>query len=132
MKNPPANAGDAGSIPGGQDPLEKEVATHSSIPAWRIPWTEKPTRLQSTESQRVGHDLATSPYLTYGASKVALVVKNRPANAEDVRDQGSIPGLGRSPGEWHGNPHQYSCLESVMDRRAWWATVHSVPKSQRD
>ena len=40
-----------------------------------------------------------------GASKVALVVKNLPANAEDVRDEGSIPGLGRSPGERHGNPH---------------------------
>ena len=40
----------------GEDPLEKEMVTHSSILAWRIPWTEKPGRLQSTGSQRVGHD----------------------------------------------------------------------------
>ena len=41
---------------GGEDPLEKEMATHSSILAWRIPWTEEAGRLQSTGSQRVGHD----------------------------------------------------------------------------
>ena len=45
---------------GWEDPLEKEMVTHSSILAWRIPWTEKPGRLQSTGSQRVGHDWATS------------------------------------------------------------------------
>ena len=47
------------SIPGWEDPLEKEMATHSSILAWRIPWTEEPGRLQSMGSQRVRHDLAT-------------------------------------------------------------------------
>jgi len=41
----------------------------------------------------------------------------------------SIPGSGRSPGEGHGNPLQYSCLENPMDRGAWWATVHGVTKS---
>ena len=46
---------------GWKDPLEKEMVNHSSILAWRIPWTEKPGRLQSTRSQRVGHDWATSP-----------------------------------------------------------------------
>ena len=45
-------------------------------------------------------------------------------------DLGSIPGLGRSPGEGNGNPLQYSCLENSMDRGAWWATVHEVAKSQ--
>ena len=50
------------------------------------------------------------------ASQVALVVKNPPASAGDVRDMGSIPGLGRSPGEGNGNPLQYSCLENTMDR----------------
>ena len=45
-------------------------------------------------------------------------------------DLGSIPGLGRSPGEGNGNPLQYSCLEISMDRAAWWATVHGVTKSQ--
>ena len=51
VKNPPANAGDTGLIPGWQDPLEKEMTTHSIILAWRIPWTEKPGRLQSMGSQ---------------------------------------------------------------------------------
>jgi len=43
-----------------------------------------------------------------------------------TRDLGSIPGLGRSPGEGNGNPFQYSCLGNTMDRGAWWATVHGV------
>ena len=47
-------------------------------------------------------------------------------NAGDV---GSVPGLGRSPGEWNGNPLQYSCLENTMDRGALWATVHGVTNS---
>ena len=55
-----SNVGDPGSILGSGRPLEKEMATHSSILAWRIPWTEEPGGLQSTGSQRVGHDLATS------------------------------------------------------------------------
>ena len=64
------------------------------------------------------------------ASQVALIVKNPPANAGDVRDSGLIPGSGRSPGGGHGNPLQYSCLENPMDRGAWWAAVHGVPKSR--
>ena len=59
VKNPPANAGDKGSIPGLGRFLEKEMATHSSILAWSIPWTEDPGGLQSTGSQRVRHNLAT-------------------------------------------------------------------------
>ena len=57
------------------------------------------------------------------------MVKNPPANAEDIRDVVSVPGLGRSPGGGHGNPLQYSCLENPMDRGAWWTTVHRVTKS---
>ena len=58
------NAGDLGSIPGSvEDPLEKEMAAHSSTLAWKTPWTEKPGRLQSMGSQRVGHDLEISPSL---------------------------------------------------------------------
>ena len=64
------------------------------------------------------------------ASQVALVVKNPPANAGGRRDAGSIPGSGRSPGEGHGNPLWYPCLENPMDRGAWRATVHRVTKSQ--
>ena len=60
---------------------------------------------------------------------VALVVKNLPANAGDMRDAGLIPGSGRSPGGGQGNTLQYSCLENPMDRGAWQATVHRVAKS---
>ena len=52
-KESACNAGDLGLIPGREDPLEKEMATHSSILAWRIPWTEEPDRLQSTGSQEL-------------------------------------------------------------------------------
>ena len=65
----------------------------------------------------------------WGVSQVALVVKNPPANARDIRDVGSIPGSGRSPGEGHGNTLQYSYLENLMDRRTWWTTVYRVAKS---
>ena len=58
------------------------------------------------------------------------VVKNPPVNAGDMRDAGSIPGSGRSPGVGNGNPLQYSCLEKPTDRGAWLATGHSVAKSQ--
>ena len=63
-------------------------------------------------------------------SHMALVVKNLPANAGDIRDVGSIPGSERRPGEGNGNPLQYSCLENPMDRGAWQATVLEVAKSQ--
>ena len=56
-------------------------------------------------------------------SQVVLVVKNLPANAGDLRDMGSIPGSGRSPGEGHGNPLQYSCLENPLERGAYQATL---------
>ena len=57
------------------------------------------------------------------------MVKNLPANAGDVRDLGSIPGLGRSLGVGNGNPLQYSCLGNPKDRGAWLATVHEVAES---
>ena len=56
------------------------------------------------------------------------MVKNLTANAGDIRDKGLTPGLGRSPEGEHGNTLQYSCLENLMDRGAWWATVHGVAK----
>ena len=61
-------------------------------------------------------------YLGFPSGSVA---KNLPANAGDI---GSVPGLGKSPGEGNDNPHQYSCLGNLMDRGAWKDTVHGVVK----
>ena len=63
------------------------------------------------------------------ALQLAVVVKNPPANAGDVREEGSTPGSGRSPGGGHGNPLQYSCLENPKDRGAWQARVHRLANS---
>ena len=65
-----------------------------------------------------------------GASQVALVVKNPPANERDIRAAGLIPESGRYSGGEHGNPLQYSFLENSMDGGAWQATVHRIAKSQ--
>ena len=75
--------------------------------------------------------LFTKPIFTrVGASQVAPVEKNPPACAGDLRDAGLIPGSGRSPGGGHGNPLQYTCLETPLDRGAWWTTVHRVANSR--
>ena len=58
-----------------------------------------------------------------------LVVNNPSASAGEAREAGSVPGLGRSPGEGKGNPLWYSCLENSMDREVWQATDHMVAKS---
>ena len=63
---------------------------------------------------------------------MVLVVKNLPTNAGDTRDSGLIPGSGRSPGERHDHPLQYSCLENLMDRGAWLAIVHMVAKGCKE
>ena len=64
------NAGDTGSILGQEDPLEEEMTTHSSILAWKIPWTEEPSRLQFMESQKVGSDL------TYSTQDIYIYINN--------------------------------------------------------
>ena len=74
-------------------------------------------------SPRDHKELETTERLTlsqesFRASQVALVLKNLPANAGNIRDMGSIPESGRSPGEGNGNPLQYSCLENPMERGA--------------
>ena len=111
-----------------EDSLEKEMSTHSTILAWRIPRTEEPGGLQSMGLQRVRHDWVTSHTHTMVAEGFpgGSVVKNPPANAGDV---GSIPVLGRSPGDGNDNPFQDSCLGNPMDRGAWQDTVHWVAKS---
>ena len=59
---------------------------------------------------------------------MALAVKNLPANAGSIRDVGTVPGSGRFPGEGHGNPLHYSCVENPLARGAWWAIVHGVAR----
>ena len=87
--------------------------------------------LTEMEKEQAGKEIKSSTlHCTGQASPVALVVKNLPANAGDIRDMSSIPGLGRSPEVEYGNPLQYSCLENPMDCIAWWATVHRVTKSR--
>ena len=92
-----------------EDPLEKEMATHSSSLAWRIPWTEEPCGLQSMGSQE--SDTTewlslhwSSSWFLYHVFPAGSVVKNLPAKTGNIRDVGSIPGSGRSPGGGHGNP----------------------------
>ena len=63
-------------------------------------------------------------------SRLVIGGSDGKASACNVGDPGLIPGLGRSPGEGNGNPLQYSCLENVMDRGDWWATVNGITKNQ--
>ena len=109
---------------GQEDPLEKEMATHSSILAWRIPWTEEPGRLQSRGSQRVRHNWATSLSFSF-FSQVALV-NTPPVSAGYAGNTG----WGRTPGVGNGNALQYSCLKNSTDRGAWRVIVHRVAKSR--
>ena len=80
---------------------------------------------------KAGEDVTSSWGVNFiDTIRVALEVKNPPANAGDIRDVRSIPELGKSPGEGNGCPFYYSCLENPMDRGTRWATVHRVPKRQ--
>ena len=74
------------------------------------------------------NDIISDTYNNIWSSQLTLVVKNPPANAGDTTDAGSIPGLGRSPGEGNENPLQYSCQENHRNRGAWLSTVHRVAK----
>ena len=126
--------------------LEKEMASHSSILAWKIPWTEEPGRLQSMGSQRVGHDWVTEPgsqyFFCYLFSfflfkkiywSIVAFRFHRWFDGEEsachAGDLFSIPGLGRSPEKGNGNSSIF-CLENPMDRGPWQATIHGVAKSQ--
>ena len=71
-------------------------------------------------------NLIAHPYMGLWASQLSPLAKNLPANAGDLRNVGSIPGLGRSPEGGHGNPLQHSCLENPMDRGTWQAAVQRV------
>ena len=137
--------------------LEKEMATHSSSLAWRIPGTEEPGWLPSMGSHRVGHDwsdlaaakvtppklkwlnltssyFGVPPQLPQGFEDMVSNQLSFPGGSEvnnvpaSAGDRGLIPGSGRSSGEGNGNPLQYSCLENSIDRGAWRATVQGVAK----
>ena len=97
------------------------------VTSWRKGWAWKLANCFLQSPRRLIRPLGP---LWFSHHQVALVVKNPPANAGDLRDEDSIPGLGRSPGEGNSNPLQYSCLENPIDRGTWWATVHGVTKSQ--
>ena len=78
-------------------------------------------------SQLRQHNAAVMLTLRYLRLKTMIVVKNPPAGAGDVRNLGSNPGMGRSPGVGNGNPLQYSCLENPMDRGVWQTLSHTNP-----
>ena len=96
---------------GQKDPLEEEMATHSSNLAWEIPWIEDPGGLQSMELQRVGHDWATERQHRHWLSILYMGFPGNSGGSEsacNVGDPGSIPGSARSTGEGIGYPLQYS------------------------
>ena len=110
--------------------LEKEMATHSIVLAWRIPGTGEPGGLLSMESHRVGHDSSNlAAARSFSGFPGGASGKEPACHCRRHRDMGSITGSGRSPGGRHGNPLQYSCLENPMDRGAWWVIVHRVTQS---
>ena len=100
--------------------LEKEMATHSSVLAWRVPWTEKPGGLQSMGSHRVGHDwsdLVVVCHILDYACKGYHMIFVFPFPLSYI-------------GEANGNPLQCSCLVNPRDRGAWWASVYGVAQSR--
>ena len=90
----------------------------SCLPLWKVIQEERDCLASSWPSITL-----------FRASQLVLVVKIQPANAGDIRDKCSVPGLGGSPGGGHANQLQYSCLGNPMDWRVWWATMHRVTKS---
>ena len=80
----------------------------------------KPDCIQRNKGQMMAY-FSLDLMLARRWASLVLVVKSPPANAGDARDLGLIRGSGRSPGGGHGNPLQYSCLENILDRGAWWA-----------
>ena len=77
----------------------------------------------------ITHNSGLPWWLNYTWLWTSLIVQMVKKSACNARDPGSIPGVGRSPGEGNGNLLQYSCLENSMDRGVWWATVHGIAKS---
>ena len=142
--------------------LEKEMATHSSVLAWKIPRMEEPGGLPSMGSHRVGHDWSNLAAAEMEAGKEEETAKRNQRECDSFSwpllilwdhswwhlgfphssvgkespcsagELGLIPGSGRSPGEGNGNPLHCSCLGNPMDRAAWQATVHGVTRVGHD
>ena len=129
-KESACNARDQGSIPGlGRSPGEG----NGNPLQYSCLENSMDGRAWQATVHGVTKESDTTEQLTFtitGASQVAPVVQNIPANAGDIRDVGLIPGLGRSPGDANGYQLQYSCLENSMDRVTWQVTVHEVAKSR--
>ena len=108
---------------GQADPLEEEMAIHSSVPAWEILWAEEPGQLQSTGSQRVGHTTEHTKLNTYHSSECCT-----PCPLERLRFHFSLS----CSGGGNGNPLQCSCLESPRDGGAWWAAIYGLHRVGHD
>ena len=113
---------------GREDPLEKEMATYSSILAWRIPWTEEPGGLQSTGLQRVRHDWATSLHFTSLWLFFSIGLPWWLRICLQCRRSGFHPRLGRAPGKGNGYPLQYYCWRTPWTEEPGGATVHGGHK----
>ena len=100
----------------------KDALYHKLLDKWR----SKPQ--QSINSHWSKWTLSKNLQTINGVFQMALVVKNLSANGGDIRDTGSIPESGKSPGGRNGYPLQYPCLENSMDRGTWWVVVHWVTK----
>ena len=111
---------------GRKDTLKKAMGTHPSILAWKIPWTEEPGGLQPFRHHVIGLTDAFLNIPIHVGFPDGSVVKNP---SVDARDEGSVPGSGRSPGGGNGNPLQYCYLENPTDRGDWQAPVHKIAKS---
>ena len=137
-------------------PSEDSMTTHSSILAWGIPWTEKPSGLQSMGSQIAGHDWSdlTNPlhkiqdgrkrkllkrlkqassligsFYFFANSRLVIVIMTNPEADQVNWGYWLLKSLERSTGEGNGSPFQYSCLENPVDGEAWWAAVYGVSQS---
>ena len=147
-KESTCNVGDLGSIPGLEDPWRREwlptpVFWSGEFHGLCSPWglTKSQTRLSDFHFHLLLMVLKFSPALKQPCgpanpirthflqelNKKKFRGSDSKESACNAGDSGSIPGSGRSPGE--GNPLQCSCLENLMDREAWWATIHGVTKS---
>ena len=140
-KESACNAGDLSSIPRREDPLEKGMATHPSIVAWRIPWMKEPGELQSRGSQRVGHDWATNTFTFRGSSegnpwgqrcfRLPRVITRIQGPARGWRCETLDGGVSKAgQGEAAAVCHRAPCLEwlQVCERRMTRSEIYFFPQ----